>query len=77
MFNDNVATRSRGEYSLASASNGEEQKNLIMEQSDKQCPDLGKMSINNSFPKILKLFFLTKKLAIFGNLFFPENPVLF
>ena len=42
MFNDNVATRSRGEYSLASTSNGEEQKNLIMEQSDKQCPDLGK-----------------------------------
>ena len=43
IFNNDVATRSRGEYSLAASSGTgqEEQKNLIMEQSDKQCPDLG------------------------------------
>lgn len=47
MFNDNVATRSRGEYSLAATNSQEEQKNLIMEQSDKQCPDLGEVQNGN------------------------------
>ena len=46
MFNDHAATRSRGEFSIAA--NGEDQKNLIMEQSDKQCPDLGKFLILES-----------------------------